>query len=236
MVFVSKGFNSSEYLKSFDLPLALMRDLDFKQPIFGSNYLELRVLPLYGLIPAPASVKIWFTKGGCDKFLRIFDAAKAQVASQLRAGRMAHDQDFNQKIRNGFFANNSAYQDPNDPTFVYVQQPEHTFTNTQQYYGDQTYYQNMNPNYPQPNAQPQVNPQFPTPPGFPNAQPQGPNFNQQPFPGQGHPIGTIILTKAVLHTNSQSARTHLTSHPIQRPSLNRVLPTLMVPKVSIRWE
>jgi hypothetical protein len=190
LVFVSKSFSSGEYFKSFDIPLALMRHLDFKQPIFGSNYLELTVMPLYGLIPAPAGVKIWFTKGGCDKFLRIFDAAKSQVASQLRAGRMAHDQDFNQKIRNGFFANNSAYQDPNDPTFVYVQQPEATFTNTQQYYGDAQYYQTMNHNYPQhqpPQGAQQPAPQFPTPPGFANAQP--PNPHAQPFGGQGMPIG-----------------------------------------------
>lgn len=202
LVFVSKSFNSGEYFKSFDIPLALMRNLKFEQPIFGSNYLELTVMPLYGLIPAPAGVKIWFTKGGCDKFLRIFDAAKAQVASQLRAGRMAHDQDFNQKIRNGFFANNSAFQDPNDPTFVYVQQPEATFANTQQYYGDNNYYQTMNQNYPQP--QPQQNhpqppqplpgsPQFPTPPGFTNPQP--PNPHVQPFGGHGMPIGKLFVIR-----------------------------------------
>lgn len=187
LVFVAKGFNmAGEYFKSFDIPLALMRHLDFKQPIFGSNYLELTVMPLYGLIPAPAGVKIWFTKGGCDKFLRIFDAAKSQVASQLKAGRMAHDNDFNQKIRNGFFANNSAYQDPNDPTFVYVQQPEATFANTQQYHGDAQYYQAMNQNYPQHQAPgPQAGGQLP--PGFVNAQPANPHV--QPFGGQGMTIG-----------------------------------------------
>ena len=94
LVFVSSNYQK-DYFKSFDLPLALMRGLDFKQPVFGSNFLQLTINPLYNLIPGPADIKIWFTKGGCDKFLRIFDVAKAQVATQLKQGRMAHDNDFN---------------------------------------------------------------------------------------------------------------------------------------------
>ena len=167
LVYVSAKY-ASEYFKSFDLPLALMKNLDFKQPVFGSNYLELTIMPLYGLIPSPGIVKIWFTKGGCDKFLRIFDVAKAQVATQLKQGRTAHDNDFNQRIRNGFFANNAAYQDPNDPSYVYVQQPPNTFQNTDQYLGDQTYYNNMHGQGSQPGQQggAQSGQQPPLPPGF----------------------------------------------------------------------
>jgi hypothetical protein len=167
LVFVTKNY-TTDYFKSFDLPLALMRNLKFEQPIFGSNYLDLQINPLYGLIPAPGHVKIWFTKGGCDKFLRLFDVAKGQVAQQLKQGRMAHDNDFNQKIRTGFFANNNAYQDPNDPTYVYVQQPEYTFAGTNTYLGNDQYYNNMQ---------------------------AGPST---PFQGQGQTIGTIQCNQAAL--------------------------------------
>lgn len=85
LVFVSKKF-ATDQIKAFDMPLALMRKTDFKQPIFGSNYLYFQVLPLYNLIPATGTVKIWFTKGGCEKFLKIFDVAVNQVAAQMRSG------------------------------------------------------------------------------------------------------------------------------------------------------
>jgi hypothetical protein len=193
-----------------------MKHLDFKQPVFGSNYLELTIMPLYGLIPAPGFVKIWFTKGGCDKFLRIFDVAKAQVAQQLRQGRMAHDNDFNQRIRNGFFANSNAYQDPNDPTYVYVQQPEATFQNTNQFLGDQQYYNTMHgapagqqpplppgftetSNQPQPQPAPQEPKPFAKPTGGDHTQtqtqPHQPTptpTNQGPFSGQGVSIGNLL--------------------------------------------
>lgn len=198
LVFVNQNFQT-EYFKSFDLPLALMRHLDFKQPIFGSNYIEMTIMPLYNLIPAPGQVKIWFTKGGCDKFLRIFDVAKAQVATQLKSGRMAHDNDFNQKIRNGFFANSSAYQDPNDPTYVYVQQPNHTFSNTNQYLGNQDYYHQFQQPNNQGTHQPQQQPNVPQ-----QHQTGGPIGNNQmnnnypttgSFQGNGVSIGSIDIIK-----------------------------------------
>lgn len=183
-----------------------MRHLDFKQPIFGSNYLEMTIMPLYGLIPAPGFVKIWFTKGGCDKFLRIFDAAKAQVAAQLKSGRMAHDENFNQRIRSGYFANNSAFQDPSDPTFVYVNQPEQTFQNTNQYYGDQQYFNNMQGQQIGGQQANQYGGQqqqgSPVPPGFANPQPhqfnQGPQMQHPsgPYQGQGVPIGGTLTVNA----------------------------------------
>jgi hypothetical protein len=89
LVMVSKNF-STDTIKSFDMPLALMRHTDFKQPIFGSNYLKFTILPLFNLIPAQGEVKIWFTHGGCEKFLKIFDIACNQVASQLKSGMKTH--------------------------------------------------------------------------------------------------------------------------------------------------
>jgi len=163
-----------------------MFKLDFKQPIFGSNYLELYCKPLYGMIPAEAHIKVWFQEGGCDKFLRIFDTARSQVREQLRAGKTYHDNTYNQQIAQGFFSGN-AYHDPNDPTVVYTHQPQETLSNTQNFYGD-NYYQGTNyPEGPQGGIEMQNQPPqqgYPQPqPGYPQQQPgypqQQPGYPQQ---------------------------------------------------------
>ena len=78
MIFVNKNYKSDDF-KSIDMPVALIKKPDFKQPIFGSNYLEFKVDPLYNLLPNQAEVKLWFTQGGCDKFLRIFEYVSKEV-------------------------------------------------------------------------------------------------------------------------------------------------------------
>jgi len=157
-----------------------MFKLDFKQPIFGSNYLELYCKPLYGMIPAEAHIKVWFQEGGCDKFLRIFDTARSQVRDQLKAGKTYHDNNYNQQIAQGFFSGN-AYHDPNDPTVVYTHQPQETLSNTQQFYGD-NYYQGTN--YPEGPGGIEMQNQPPQPPqqGYPQQPQQG-----YPGPQQGYP-------------------------------------------------
>ena len=122
-----------------------MFKLDFKQPIFGSNYLETYCKPLYGMIPADAHIKIWFTEGGCDKFLKIFDIARKQVVNQLKAGKTHHEQGYNSQIQQGVFGAN-AYHDPNDPTVVYTQQPSQTLGNTNNFLGSNFYQPQSSPN------------------------------------------------------------------------------------------
>lgn len=142
IVYVSKNF-AKDNIKAIDMPIALMREIDFKQPIFGSNYLTFKQKSLHGMLPADGVVKLWFTNGGCEKFLKIFELATQQVTNQIRNGQRSHAQSFNQQIQNGFFANSTAYQDSNDPSHVYVTQPEQTMGNTDEYYG--TNYFNMEP-------------------------------------------------------------------------------------------
>jgi hypothetical protein len=54
------------------MPLLFLFNEKFEQPIFGSNYLELQLKPFYNLIPGITTVKLWFTSGGCQKFLKCF--------------------------------------------------------------------------------------------------------------------------------------------------------------------
>ena len=103
------------------------------------------------MIPDSAYVKIWFTEGGCDNFLRIFDNARKQVVTQLKSGRTHHEPNYNQQIQTGFYGG-SAYHDPNDPTVVYTNQPTETMSNTTNFIGN---------NYYQPPMQQNANPQQP---------------------------------------------------------------------------
>ena len=197
LVFVNNSLN--DHFKSFDMPLALMFKLDFKQPIFGSNYLELYCKPLYNMIPAEAYINVWFTEGGCDKFLRIFDTSRKQIREQIQRGKTYHDNTYNQQIAQGYF-NNQAYHDPNDPTVVYTNQPQETFSNTQQYHGT-NYYTGMEmtnqqqPQQQQPQQQPvyqqvntaqQPNTNYPEAPPNTNY-PEDPN-QQQTQTNQGVPF------------------------------------------------
>lgn len=182
LVFVNNHLN--DHFKSFDMPLALMFKLDFKQPIFGSNYLEMYCKPLYNMIPAEAYIKVWFTEGGCDKFLRIFDTARKQIREQIQRGKTYHDNTYNQQIAQGYF-NNQAYHDPNDPTVVYTNQPQETFSNTQQFYGE-NYYQPMGMEMTQQQSQQQQG-YAPVNTNYPDAPPQNTNYPDAPPPNTNYP-------------------------------------------------
>lgn len=120
LLFVSADFQRSAF-KAMDIPVAHMSAIDFKQPVFGSNYLAFTCKPFLGLLPAPARVALYFTEGGAEKFLKIFEQVSRQVQEQLRAGRL--DDSLRQQWHNGFFAQ-KAFYDPSDPTVVFAQQPQ----------------------------------------------------------------------------------------------------------------
>lgn len=51
--------------KAFDIPYGNLFNEKFCQPIFGSNYWEGSVKPLFNSLPGDTHFKIWFTEGGC---------------------------------------------------------------------------------------------------------------------------------------------------------------------------
>lgn len=128
MVLINKKATGD--MRAFDLPLAYMYQEKFNQPIFGANFLSGKhslykslgkSKPLFNLLPGEISFKIWFMKGGCGKFLHCLKA----VLEQIRANRSRGPQnEFINSVRNGTFMQEVAYFDPNDPSIVYVQQPE----------------------------------------------------------------------------------------------------------------
>ena len=103
--------------KAFDLPLALTYNESFEQPIFGANYIKGTCKPLLNL-PGDVNFKIWFMEGGCGTFA----PAYLKMVHSMRVNRRI-DQNMQRNIANGTF-NKTAYVDPNDPSIIYLQQPQ----------------------------------------------------------------------------------------------------------------
>ncbi len=112
--------DTSGPFKSFDVPLGLLKSEEFKQPIFGSNYITGICKPLFNILPGDTKFKIWFTEGGCGTFVPSF---LNMVSSLRRNGNRGHDQKMMNNIATGNFAK-TAYVDPNDPSVIFLEQPE----------------------------------------------------------------------------------------------------------------
>ena len=169
--------NSSAF-KAFDLPLSLISEEGFYQPIFGANYLYGDCQPLLNSLPGKISFKIWLMNGGCGTLAPAY--LKMVKSCRANSGRGAQ-----QSVINSYQSKNkgkTAYIDPNDPSVIYLQQPEVA--------------QNINYNpwgkyQPVPQSQPMQKPPQQQYPNYqPNPQQQPPNYkpipqqqpNYQPFP------------------------------------------------------
>ncbi len=158
--------------KAFDLPLSLISNEGFAQPIFGANYIHGTCQPLLNSLPGNINFKIWFMTGGCGTFA---PAYLRMVASCRRnKGRGAEQSAYNFYQNSG--QRKTAYIDPNDPSVIYLQQPEISPNINYNPFGQ---YQ------PIPQGPPmQVGPQQIAPQPYP-AQPMPPQpYQQQPMPPQ----------------------------------------------------
>mmetsp|Transcript_15339 Transcript_15339/g.23620 ORF Transcript_15339/g.23620 Transcript_15339/m.23620 type:complete len:153 (+) Transcript_15339:17-475(+) len=71
IILIKKHYEEGDAFKSFDLPLALMFDESFEQPIFGANYIKGTCKPLQpDSLPNDVKFKVWFMEGGCGRFLK----------------------------------------------------------------------------------------------------------------------------------------------------------------------
>ncbi|SOV81609.1 conserved Plasmodium protein, unknown function [Plasmodium sp. gorilla clade G3] len=102
-----------------EFPLSLIEKPKFEQPVFGLNYLSGIIKPL---IDHPNSLKsackwnLVFLNGQCSSFLNIF--FKVYEAAKKNRPLVGLNE-FNEH----FFSNSNAYVDPNDPTFLYINEP-----------------------------------------------------------------------------------------------------------------
>ena len=111
--------NNSAF-KAFDLPISLISQEGFEQPIFGANYICGKCKPLMNILPGNISFKIWFMNGGCGTFA---PAYLKMVASCRRNKNRGIEQKLMSTVQNGTYRK-TAYIDPNDPSVIYLQQPQ----------------------------------------------------------------------------------------------------------------
>lgn len=114
---------SNSNFKAFDIPLALVTENDFKQPIFGSNYLRGMCKPLFNLLPGNIKYKIWFT-GGIGTFVPTY---MSFLESIKRNGFKGPEAKLFNSVVSGDFAK-KAFIDPNDPSVIYLEQPNVSYT------------------------------------------------------------------------------------------------------------
>ncbi|KAL6585420.1 hypothetical protein OROMI_002064 [Orobanche minor] len=129
MVFVASKPVGSFF--AFDIPLLYAHNEKFSQPIFHCNNISGRVDPVvpdgeHGALYSPHSFKILFKEGGCGTFVPLFFNLISSVrqhnqyprgelqprADPLQAAQIPVDD----MMRH-------AYVDPNDPTKIFLQQP-----------------------------------------------------------------------------------------------------------------
>jgi hypothetical protein len=65
LVLVNEQASGQGGFRAFDIPYANLFAEAFKQPVFGANFWEGKVKPLFNSLPSDASFKIWFMEGGC---------------------------------------------------------------------------------------------------------------------------------------------------------------------------
>ena len=123
--------------KCFDLPLALIYKESFKQPIFGSNYIGGYCKPLLNTLPGDTEFYIYLTEGGCGTLVPAFMNILNNVRKNNNKGP---DSKFLNSVANGVFAK-SAYIDPNDPSTIYLEQPQQ-FSNESNSKGSSSIVQN----------------------------------------------------------------------------------------------
>ena len=122
LVLMNTKGGGQDKLKAFDLPLALMFDEGFEQPIFGANYWKGKCKPLQpGSLPGDPSFKMWFMEGGCMRFIKSI----RYCLRKLREASKNRNQAFSlaQAVSSQEFAREFALFDPNDPSTIYVNQP-----------------------------------------------------------------------------------------------------------------
>ncbi|KAF8821837.1 putative arabinogalactan protein [Cardiosporidium cionae] len=119
IVFVKKGSPGKHArFSSVEIPLFLASDVNFKQPIFGANYLIGSVKPLAceNAFSGEARWSLTFKKGSCSTFLNVFLPLYEKISkNQSLRGIYSTGFDDTQNV--------SAFIDSEDPSKIYFVQP-----------------------------------------------------------------------------------------------------------------
>jgi len=121
IVFLKSGkVESHKGFSSFEIPMNLISNPDFKQPIFGANYMEGHVNPIITAtspVTGPTKWYLTFNRGGCNTFLRaFFPLLRSAINATGNVSALGI-------IGNLHQGQSAAFVDPSDPSIVYVSQP-----------------------------------------------------------------------------------------------------------------
>ncbi|XP_016513139.1 uncharacterized protein LOC107830174 [Nicotiana tabacum] len=127
MVFVAK--NPRDNFIAFDIPLLFVHGEKFNQPIFFckniSGYVNPVVQAANGNTTLPHSFKILFNEGGYETFIPLVFKLIGKVRRRYRRSRAKPRVDPHEAAQTPVDEmTRHAYVDPNDPTFIYLQQPK----------------------------------------------------------------------------------------------------------------
>lgn len=111
LVFHSTVSGKPKEFVSYELLLSEISEPNFKQPIFGANYLE------GSSNVARDKWSLTFYKGGCGTFLRVLNELLSEIARLTRTAATPVVLQYSPA------SCNVGYVDPSDPSIVYVQQP-----------------------------------------------------------------------------------------------------------------
>mmetsp|Transcript_27886 Transcript_27886/g.59034 ORF Transcript_27886/g.59034 Transcript_27886/m.59034 type:complete len:217 (+) Transcript_27886:61-711(+) len=121
LVFVAAEKSCRADFKSFEIPLAMLREPKFEQPIFGANYLSGRATPpddpASPLAGGPTLFSLTFNCGGCGTFLPLFYRLMSEVQQASAAPAPLE-----QAVQEGRI-DQVAFVDPSDPSVLYLSQP-----------------------------------------------------------------------------------------------------------------
>ena len=109
---------------AFDIPLKLLFQEKFNQPIFGCNNMTGVVDPIPGMgLPSRVKWKISFTNGGVGTFLPLFARALKEMRfSNVPTATAANTPTLLNIVQAGGLQS-VAFVDPNDPSTIFVSQP-----------------------------------------------------------------------------------------------------------------
>eukprot|EP00747_Dinoflagellata_sp_TGD_P141928 gnl/TRDRNA2_/TRDRNA2_176185_c2_seq3.p2 gnl/TRDRNA2_/TRDRNA2_176185_c2~~gnl/TRDRNA2_/TRDRNA2_176185_c2_seq3.p2 ORF type:complete len:178 (+),score=33.39 gnl/TRDRNA2_/TRDRNA2_176185_c2_seq3:286-819(+) len=106
--------------KSFEAPLADVKNHKFNQPIFGANNLSAEVPVDVGGSSGLAKFSLAFYRGGAGTFLPLFYREMKKIEEQR-----AEKENIDSALQEGR-VDQVAFVDPNDPSVLYLSQPTAT--------------------------------------------------------------------------------------------------------------
>jgi hypothetical protein len=116
LVLYSESKASPKEFMAYQFFLSEIAEPNFKQPVFGANYLEGKSAP-------PGDTwRITFNSGGAGTFLRVLNDLLCQVARNFQSRNLVNSA---APMPTSYTpaSCNIGYIDPSDPSIVYIQQP-----------------------------------------------------------------------------------------------------------------